>query len=242
MGLVLPIFNKVRHQARNVINMNNQKQVVAAANLFALDNDDRYPESVAYVSAKDWNWSDPRTLASWYTSSSHPHRAMAEYLRDYIEDASLMFCPNAIKKPKYLQDAWDAGDDWDNPDTPVIPDAIRATYCFYWNYVGWLEGNRLFRGPIGPSSGCDRFANAELVPEYPAQSAWWSGPASGEVDLSTINVKLHAGYTDGHVESYTPAQAVPMKVIKIRGSNTPYSNELEPKGPGDFYIPKNGLR
>lgn len=71
------------------------------------------------------------------------------------------------------------------------------------------------------------------------ESAWWSRPASGGLDLSTINVKLHAAYIDGHVESFTPSEAVPMKAIMDRSANGPYPSGV---GPGDFYLPRKGLR
>ena len=266
MGILLPALNKVRQQARTIIGMNNQKQTVTAANLFASDNDDRYPQSVSFVEySGNWNWYDPRALASWNTTPSHRHRAMSEYLRGYIEDASIMFCPKAPKKFKYLQEAWDAGNEWNNPDTTFDVLAVRGSYCFYWNYKGWLDGGKLFRGPRGPSAGgrgqsklvmtcyfgydhrrtpqaygsCEKLKGADVVPETLIESAWWSSPAADGLDLSTINVKLHAAYTDGHVESFTPSEAVPMKVIMNQFTNEPYPSGV---GPGDFYLPRNGLR
>ena len=52
-------------------------------------------------------------------------------------------------------------------------------------------------------------------------------------------MKLYAGYTDGHVESFTPAETVVMKAIMKRATNEPYPDG---KGPGDFYLPRSGLR
>jgi len=266
MGILLPVFNKVRYNARAIVGMNNQKEIVTAANLFASDNNERYPQSVAFIEwSGSWNWSDPRTLAAANTTPSHPHRAMSEYLGDYIADASIMFCPRAPQKFKYLQEAWDAGDEWNNPDTTFDIFAVRGTYCFYWNYTGWLNENRLFRGPSGPSSGgcrqsklmmtcyfgynhrrtpgaygsCEKLENSELVPESLRESAWWSCPASCVVDLDEIKVKLHAAYTDGHVEIFTPLEAVPMKIIIDPVTNEPYTEDDE--SPGDFYIPRNAL-
>ena len=266
MGILIPVLSKARHQARTIVGANNQKQTVTAVNLFALDNDDRYPQSVSFVEySGNWNWYDPRTLASWNTTPLHPHRAMSEYLRSYIKDASIMFCPKAPIKFKYLQEAWDAGDEWNNPDTTFDVRAYRGSYCFYWNYTGWLDENTLFRGPRDPTDGgrgqsklvmtcyfgydhrrapeafgsCERLKGADLVPENLIESAWWSRSASGGLDLSTVNVKLHAAYTDGHVESFTPSEAVPMKAIMDRNTNEPYPSGM---GPGDFYLPRNGLR
>jgi len=136
MGILLPALNRVRQQAATIVGANNQKQTVSAVNLFAFDNDESYPPSVSFVEYHgNWNWYDPRTLASWNTTPSHPHRAMSEYLRGYIKDASIMFCPKAPRKFKYLQEVWDAGDEWNNPDTTFDVLAVRGTYCFYWNYT-----------------------------------------------------------------------------------------------------------
>jgi prepilin-type N-terminal cleavage/methylation domain-containing protein len=265
MGILIPVLSKARHHARTIVGINNQKQIVTAASLFAFENDDCYPQSVSYVEySGNWNWYDPRTLTSWNTTPMHPHRAMSEYLRSYIKDASIMFCPKAPGKFKYLQEAWDAGDEWNNPDTTFDVLAVRGAYCFYWNYVGWLDENTLFRGPEGPSDGgrgrsklvmtcyfgydhrrtpdaygsCEMLKGADMVSETLIESAWWSRPASGGLDLSTIKVKLHAAYTDGHVEKFTPLEAVPMKAIMNRLTNEPYPSGM---GPGDFYIPRNGL-
>jgi prepilin-type processing-associated H-X9-DG protein len=159
----------------------------------------------------------------------------------------------------------DAGDEWNNPDTKFDILAMRGSYCFYWNYVGWIDEDTLFRGPAGPSSGgrgesdlmmtcyfgydhrrtpeaygsCERLKGADSEAETMIESAWWTRKASGGLDLSTIKVKLHAAYADGHVESFTPSGTVPMKVIMDRSKKEPYPSGV---GPGDFYLPGNGLR
>ncbi|MHC4123519.1 MAG: type II secretion system protein, partial [Planctomycetota bacterium] len=212
LGILLPILSKVRYQARTIVGMNNQKQTVIAVNLFAFDNGEFYPPSVSFVEYYgNWNWYDPRTLTSWNNTPSHPHRAMSEYLGSYMEDASAMFCPKAPRKFKYIQEVWDAGDEWNNPDTAFDVRAMRGEYCFYWNYTGWLNGNKLFKGPRGPSLGgklvmscylgydhrqtpeaygsCERFKGADIHPETLIESAWWSRKASDGFNLSTINVK-----------------------------------------------------
>ena len=63
MAILVPALGKVRHQARSLKGMNNQKQITSALNLFASDNNERYPESVATVGVdRNWNWSDPTKL------------------------------------------------------------------------------------------------------------------------------------------------------------------------------------
>lgn len=270
MGILLPVLGGVRRQARTTLGMNNQRQITGAVNCFAMDNDDSYPESVATIGHGDrWNWQAPFVLTSAQTRAPHLHRAMSEYLRSYIKDASSMFCPNAPRKYKYLQQAWNAGDSWNNPDSWPTNDWVKGSYCFYWNYTGLLDG-QLFRGPRNSLGGrgqsklmmscyfgygnyrnievygsdeaygsCERFKGASITPEprEMTSSAYWSRLKSDSVNSNTMDVKLHAGYTDGHVESYSASEVVTMKVIKVRSTNEPYNY-----GPGDFYLPRNGLR
>jgi prepilin-type processing-associated H-X9-DG protein len=58
------------------------------------------------------------------------------------------------------------------------------------------------------------------------------------VNLNTIDIKLNAGYTDGHVESYKTSEVVPMKVSLIPDGSVPYPNGV---GPGIFYLPANAV-
>ena len=63
MAIGLPAFSRARRHARALVGMSNQRQITAALNLFAEDNNGRYPESVATVGFGDnWNWSDPTKL------------------------------------------------------------------------------------------------------------------------------------------------------------------------------------
>jgi len=266
MGILLPVLGKVRHQARTMLGMRNQREIVNGVTLFAADNDGQYPESVATVGfGAHWNWSDPRKLTGNRTRAPGMYRAMSEYLRSYIKDAGIMFCPNAPRKYTYLQQSWDAGDDWDNPDTSFPFDPVGGTYCFYWNYIGFLGGRRgIFRGPQGPAGGpreskflvtdyfgydcwqspnaygsCERFKEASVVAETWLLSAYWSRLKSESVNLNTINVKLRAGYTDGHVGSFKASEVVPMRVSITSDGSEPYPDGV---GPGIFYLPGNGLR
>jgi len=138
MAILLPSLRKVRRQANAIVAANNQKEIVSATTIFASDNNERYPESVATVGfGNNWNWSDPTKLTGNTHRSPGVHRAMSEYLRSYIPDARTMYCPNAPQRYKYLQQAWDAGDAWDYPDDESFStDPVGGTYCFYWNYTG----------------------------------------------------------------------------------------------------------
>jgi len=263
MGIVVPAAVRVRCKARTMLSMNNQKQVVTAVNLFALDNGDRYPQSVATVGfGNNWNWSDPRKLTGNRRRSPGLYRSMSAYLRSYIAKAETLYCPNAPRRYKYLQQAWDAGEQWDNPETPFPSDPVTGTYCFYWNYIGYLgTGKRLFRGPWGPAASgryskllvcdyfgydhwrspgvygsCEKFTTARVVPETWLLSAYW---AAADPNSSRPVLRLQAGYTDGHVETFSSEDVVPMRVSITADGMTPYPPGV---GPGLFYLPARAVR
>ena len=261
MAIMLPALGRVKRQARSILSMSNQKQITNAVSFFASDNDERYPESVATIGFGDnWNWSDPTKLIGNRRRSPGLHRAMSEYLRSYIADASIMYCPNAPQRYRYLQQAWDAGDEWDNPDTAFVSDPVGGTYCFYWNYRGYLGGRRvIFRGPQGPASSrqyskllitdylgydhwrspgaygsCEKFNGAEITPETWLLSAYWC--RTGDIKGDKPQVIARAGYSDGHVESYSLSEAVPMKVAITADGKSPYPDGV---GPGIYFLPGN---
>jgi prepilin-type N-terminal cleavage/methylation domain-containing protein len=261
-GILLPALNKVRRQARALLATSNQRQIVSAVNLFAADHDDRYPESVATIGDVAWNWAEPMMLTAHNARSPRLHRSMSAYLRSYIEDAGTMYCPNAPRRYKYLQDAWDAGDEWDNPQTPPVEDSVSGTYCFYWNYTGYLEDrDYLFRGPRNSSGGrgrskllvsdyfgynhwrskksyssCEKFGAVSITEGTQLSSAYWSGKSSAGSDAPQI--RLQAGYADGHVESFSSSDTLIMKVILHPETGEPYPGDITP---GNFYLPRNAL-
>jgi len=129
MGILLPALGKVRHQAKVLMGINNQRQIVLAVNFFAMDNDDRYPESTATTTefgSNTWYWQEPMMMTACYPGPSLAHRSISAYLHSYIADASIMFSPSAPAKYKYLQQAWDAGDDWDNPESTFPTDSVSV--------------------------------------------------------------------------------------------------------------------
>jgi prepilin-type N-terminal cleavage/methylation domain-containing protein len=265
MGILLPTLGKVRHQARMVVGTNNQRQIVTAVSLFAADNDEQYPESVATIGDYKvyWNWQEPMMLTSYRARSPGMHRSISAYLHRYIEDADTMFCPNAPQKYKKLQNAWDAGDYWDNPETDPVGDPVSGTYCFYWNYTGYLENrDYLFKGARDSSAGgrgqskllvsdyfgydhyrspncygsCEKLAAASITEGTPLSSAYWSRRKS--IQSSMPEIELQAGYTDGHVEKYSSTDTLTMRVIWKPETGEPYPNGI---GPGNFYLPRNAL-
>lgn len=273
VAIIIPVSRKAMRKAIAVQCMDNQHNIVVAVSSFASDNDGRYPESVATIGLlqENWNWQEPTMLTAYRPRSPDLHRSMSAYLHDYIQDTSVIFCPAAPGKYKFLQQAWDIGDGWDNPDTPTPQDPLMGTYCFYWNYTGFLDGRAdPFRGPQGISyepgrsellvsdyfgfghwrnkliygdykayGSCERFKAASVTPGTAVSSAFWSRRADdANITLRTLNVELHAGYADGHVECYSPSQTITMKVSETSDGTIPYPADL---GPGDFYLPENAL-
>ena len=265
-AILVPAFGKVKRQVRSVIGMNNQRQVVAGVNIFASDSDELYPPSVATIGLGPdrWNWQEPMTLTGYKRRSPWVHRSMSAYLRGYVKDARVLACVNAPGEYKYQQDAWDAGDEWDNPETTVEHDPVIGTYCFYWDYVGCLEEGEVFRGPLnsfgapGRSkllmsdylgyghwrspdsfSSCEPMDSATVTDETWVSSSYWSRKKESGVSLGSLRVSLTAGYTDGHVERYLPSETVPMNVSLTSDGSVPYPAGV---GPGVFYLPLNALR
>jgi prepilin-type N-terminal cleavage/methylation domain-containing protein len=139
-AILLPSLNKARVHAASLKSQSNLKQIVNAVNLYAIDNDERYPESVATIGMDDnYRWQDPRMMTGYMRRSTGLHRSMSGYLHDYIEEADIIFCPASPEKYKYLQQMWDGGDDWDNPDTPPYPGPGLRQLLFL------LELHRLYR-------------------------------------------------------------------------------------------------
>lgn len=263
MAIIVPVLSRAKRKARAMLGMNNQRQIVTALNLFAIDNHDVYPPSVATVGfGEKWNWSDPTKLIGNRARSLVLSRAAGAYLSSYLPEADTIYCPSAPRKYKYLQEAWGAGDDWDNPDTPIDSDPLCGTYCLFWNYTGYLGGRRVtFNGPRTPAAGrgrskllvtdyfgynhnrsfgyytsCEKIKGADIIPETWFLSSVWSRPV--DPNKPVPEVKLKAGYVDGHVEDYSTSQAVRMEVSITADGTEPYPDGV---GPGVFLLPPAAL-
>jgi prepilin-type N-terminal cleavage/methylation domain-containing protein len=263
-GILFPVLHMARRKAQSFHSMNNQRHVVGVVDLFATDNGDRYPPSIAKVGFNQaWNWSDSTKLAGSDLRTPGLYRSVSAYLRSYLPAVDPLHCPSSPRRYQYLQQAWDSSDGWDNPETPVSPDVVGGTYCLYWNYMGWLgQDKRPFSGPQGPASGrpystlligdyfgynpwrtpgaygsCEPFKGAEAAPETVLLSSYWYEPLEAN---ASPRIRLHAGYTDGHVAAYSSMDVVPLRVIKLRTEMVPYGDD-EP-GPGIFYLPREAVR
>jgi len=263
LAIVLPGLQGVRRRARLLLTAANQRQVVAGANLYASDNTQRYPSSVARIGLdRNWNWGEPFTLSSPRTyMPMRTNRSVAAYLQPYLPGAEVMTCPCAPAVPPFLEEFWAGGSTWANPGMPSNDGWLKGAYCLYWGYQGLVDG-RLFRGPrnapagagrlltscyLGRNSGRsgDAFASCQPGPRSrrcpgdAGETDFWvfgDGTAAG---ISRIGARFHAGYADGHVEGYSAAETVIMDVIlrRAEGDHPPVPYPPEARLIGQFLIP-----
>ena len=267
-GILVPVVSSVRAKAQNIKSMNNLKLIGCQLNVFSNDYQNRYPPSVATVGTKDtWTWYDPRRIVGSKKRTPVLKRSMSAYLYEYI-DPSILYCPGAPDRYKYLEEMWEAQDAWDNPETQIEADPMSGNYCFYWSYEGVLvtdDGRRLFRGPTTPAGGrrysnvlATDFFNYGAGHDNPPPSVYascerfekavsnatqivapyWAGPAASETDKPQLTLK--AVYTDGHVESYTSSDVVRLDVINNPKTGATFDVGTK-DSPGEFFIPRNAV-
>lgn len=173
LGILLPALSKAKQAARSIVSANNQKQIVNGVLCYSSDSNGRYPDSVAKLGKPaKWSWREPQTLAGYKKNTPATYRSVSEFLKPYMKSSSTMFCPSSPSKYPFAEDAWQAGDAWDNPDTEVAAeDPLYGTYCLYWNYVGYLP--KTGKPFIGPRSiGQRRTARKLLVSDYFGFGHW----------------------------------------------------------------------
>ena len=162
MAITLPALAKVRRLARNTKCASNQRQILFTLDFYGADNDQRYPDTVA------WYKNGMRGPFMYAHAELNPDvddpRTVFDLLGEYIPDARVMACPGS-KTFSRLQDARDMGDDWDLDDDNDYRDWLYGTYCLYWNYEGVLEDGSLFVGPrfVGGGTGQSKLVTSDYL-------------------------------------------------------------------------------
>ncbi|HML75661.1 MAG TPA: prepilin-type N-terminal cleavage/methylation domain-containing protein [Anaerohalosphaeraceae bacterium] len=180
VGVLVPALSKVKQKVRSLVSATNQRQIAEGVFCYAADQEDRFPESVAKLGkGTAWSWHEPTVLAGFQKQTPSSYRSVAAYLKDYIDSPSTMFCPSSPAQYAFAQQAWEAGDAWDNPaPNTAIEDPLFGNYCLYWNYVGYLaEYKRPFIGP--KSAGGDRRQSQLLISDYFGYGHWRNELAYG---------------------------------------------------------------
>ncbi len=267
-GISLPALSRASAMAKSLKGATRQRHVVTSVCLYAADHQGWYPDSVATsMSGNTWCWQDPRTLKACKPRVTGKYcSSLAGYLRSYVPDPSVLVCPGSPRPYPYLRDFWQAGDAWNNPKTSYDDDSVVGSYCLYWNYTGYLSGpRRAFRGPQADDGrpgcskllisdyfgynhwrspnafgSCERFSRAEITkPTYEATDYWFRG-AGFKPDPADTHLTLRAGYVDGHVESYRPADTSILEVSYTLDGTQPAASGAG-VGAGLFYIPSKGV-
>ncbi|MEN6578935.1 MAG: prepilin-type N-terminal cleavage/methylation domain-containing protein [Phycisphaerales bacterium] len=267
LGVLVPALSQARRTARSLVGGSRQRQVVLAVNLYATDHDSWYPESVATAAmlGRTWRWQEPRMMKACSARADGYRCSMAAYLRPYLPKAVVLSCPSSPGTYAYLKELWRSGDQWDNPDTSFTDDSALGSFCFYWNYVGYLsESKSPFRGPQADDGrdrgsrllisdyfgfnhwrspdafgSCERLARAEITVNTHEAPPFWFQEPRGKPKRANVQLKLRAGFVDGHVESYRPADTAILEVADEVDGTTPAFSGLG-VGAGEFYIPRNG--
>ena len=262
LSISVPALNKARIAARKVISQSNLRQTTLASVQYDCDNGRLMP-SVAYIEAgSPRTWLEPTTLINYEFSG---RRSVSAYLGKYIERADSMYCPCAPADYSNMQDAWDASDSWDNPETARIQDPLFGTYSYWWGYKGYLsEKNRIFAGPsradglrseskllasctfgttpnpanwldFGDYISCEKFAKSGKTPQYSVASQLWNRMNHNGTDRKALEIKLNAAYIDGHVQQFSSADTTTLKVSMNPDGGIPY---FPANLRGDIYIPR----
>ena len=270
LAILTPVLTIVEEKA-NVIKSNvNKRNIATSLSVFANDNSDRYPHSIASVGKgtdeRLWNWTDPRMMTG-YDGSDYPrkkrggHRSMSAYLKGYIEDPEVLHCPNAPTKYKYINESWQAADQWDNPERIGPLDPMTGSYCFWWDYRGWLPDQRkVFKGPSRSSGGngqsrmllsdyfgsdtwrnpgeygsCEVIRGSRKISSYPLFSDFYS---AGDISSPPPEIKLNAVFIDSHVESYDSSDVVTLEVSQRWDGKKPFDPIIRK---GKFYLPRSAM-
>ena len=201
--------------------------------------------------------------------SPEMHRSMSEYLRGYIQDTAILLCPTAPEKNKFLQQAWDAGDSWDNPQTLPPEDPLIGSYCFYWNYTGYLpQSDTPFQGPkhmeshpgqsrllVSDYFGFGHWRNKLVYGDYKAYGSCerfaaasiTPGTEVSSAFWSSNNPDLNLDTFGVELHAaYTDGHVKsysPTETAILEVSKTPDGSVPYPAqlGPGQFYLPEEAL-
>lgn len=228
--------------------------------------------AVPSATGSHFRWQDPRKVKTTQALPKMAHSSVAGYLADYLDKPGTLFCPSSPSKNEYWEEAWKLGDQWDHPNTSHNEDALFGSYCLYWNYTGYLgPSSKPFKGPVdlygGPGQSdllisdyfgynewrnLERFGSCEVIGADKREvlntgemhSSYWSFVSRDKgQDRHALKGKLNAGYVDGRVESFKPAQTVPMEVSEGPDGTAPYlAYPIDARNPGTFFLPAKALK
>ena len=224
MSILAPALSKAKRSVNSLLSSKNQKDTVTALTCYAVDNDELFPSTVATLGRNNrWSWREPTLITGYQKRNTQTHRSVAEYLNTYIETSSTLFCPSSPSTYQYAQEAWLAGDAWDNPSPGTGSlDPLDGNYCLMWNYIGYLEDKPApFAGPRSTSQGnkesklliCDYFGYGHWRNEftYPDRNA------IGSCERFNTNNKTEGTPVSSEFWSkYNPSEEIDLNSIIIK--------------------------
>ena len=269
MAVLVPVLRQTCQYGRRVLGIHRQREIVNAVTLFACENDDEFPPSVALcrISGSRYRWQDPRKVKTTRPLTTMQHNSVAGYLETYLDHPESLYCPSSPGHWEYWQEAWEAQDHWDHPETATVGDPVFGTYGLYWNYTGFqTDSERPFRGSASLTGGpgqstllvsdyfgadewrrrrsfgcCAPFVRAQPVNAGDYYCPYWASQRQGDLETrGTLALRLYAGYSDGSVTGYNPAETEIIEAAEDALGWEPYSFSDE-RWPGYFFVPNRAI-
>lgn len=209
-AMLLPALQQARIQARLVLCGNNQRQIAIAAFVYAGDQDDMFPETIAnYPNCGCGStWTLGSYLCYWSNCDSRGrvHRLLGRYARE----VNRFFCPLGPGLPPDAQANY----------AQNRPQYLVGSYQLLWNYRGFYHpGICEFRGPSRVGDRNNQLLMDDWVAWYPAPYNYWrSIHAEGGTPVLDatgswwqlnqprnavpVRLRLNATFADGHLEGF----------------------------------------
>jgi len=236
-AILAPSIQQAIKAAKLSICGHNVRQILLGAGQYAANNEGNLPPSVvrwcwtshgySWPDELNYHADDPRADTKYNGGAVYP------YLGRYLPDVSVFVCSFSPGEPEYMQREYEAGN----------TRHLGSSYWLLWDYRGFESG---FQGPTTlHSSGQDDLLVSDMLAWRGYSNDWWQAHSSPGVVGSTgeffygygstwirfagseavpRDMRMNAGYTDGHVEQYTADE---MGVSKHVASGYPHQ----------FYIP-----
>lgn len=232
-AILLPALTKARYNVQLTACAGNVRQIALAGLLYAGDNTDDLPPSIAWNGS--WSWPTVLNYQPGTATGARGGRRLYTFMGDYLPDVRIYTCPLNAPQPANLQTQYEAapnsGSSW-----------LWQSYAIWWGFDGLVS---TFRGPnqLGDDSTSGVIAG-DLFMFRTTNARWWgphSKPGLATTSSNTVSantntwmyphtgrpndVRLNVGYTDGRVQTI------------YSGDTTKYN--LASSGSLGFYLPND---
>jgi len=219
LAILMPALSKVKQQAKLVVCKSQQHQIVLAVTTYAVGYDDKLPPSIARRTNGSYN---ALTTVNYHPGQpAYTKNAMHIYLGDTLPDVDVFSCPLAGGWHREKEDYQYA---YEHHDTD---DSLHGSYNLYWNFK--LNGIN-FEGPRTLASK-SKLLISDVLLWHSFHECWWlshptkqstgaktnfAGGLTGvlwwdeslKIDEVPKRIRMNAGYTDGHVESFFSEETI----------------------------------